>query len=155
MNDYSSDFENIEPDEIYEDLEKILFNYMPVAYSDQTVEVLHHIKNKLGCSINLLSNTGFIKGKSLRKVLQELGMAKYFDFQIYSDEVGYSKPNPEIFSCLIQTIREKQLFGDFSLNEIIHIGDNPLADIEGANKFGLSSRLINSNDDQIINLIDA
>jgi len=98
----------------------------------------------------LLSNTGFIKGITLRKVLKSLAIDQYFDFQLYSDEVGLSKPNQELFQLMI---KEALLLNHVPLKQIIHIGDNPKADIWGADMAGISSLLINSNNTSIIKLI--
>ena len=40
-----------------------------------------------------------------------------------------------------------------SLDEIIHIGDNPYADIDGANVAGIKSMLVNSNKEPISKLL--
>ena len=40
-----------------------------------------------------------------------------------------------------------------SPDEIIHIGDNPKADIEGARNVGISSLLVNSNGHSITKLV--
>ena len=104
--------------------------------------------------MSILSNTGFIKGVTLRKVLKELNIDQYFDFQLYSDEVGLSKPNPALFNLMIQQIKMFNNEKDVPLNSIVHIGDNPAADIAGADAAGIESFLVNSNHVPLTSLLN-
>ncbi len=113
---------------------------------------MQHIKQNLGCSINILSNTGFIKGKTLRKVLTGLGISEFVDFQLYSDETGMSKPNFVLFNLMINEVKARN--ANIQLNNIIHIGDNNVSDVGGAAGAGICSMLINSNQVSIKNLIN-
>jgi FMN phosphatase YigB (HAD superfamily) len=92
-----------------------------------------------GKSINILSNTGFIKGKSLRKLISYYELTEYFTFQIYSDEVGYSKPNNEIFQLVFDQVNKTK---ETQKKEILHIGDNIIADYNGAINFGFDAHLL-------------
>ncbi|MEJ7557820.1 MAG: HAD-IA family hydrolase [Pedobacter sp.] len=80
----------------------------------------------------------------MRKILHHLGLDQALDFQLYSDEVRMSKPNPKFFQLMIDTIDQKKHLS-IGPHEIIHIGDNPAADYRGATSFGIKSLLINSN----------
>ncbi|TXI99601.1 MAG: phosphoglycolate phosphatase, partial [Chryseobacterium cucumeris] len=95
------------------------------------------IKNQ-GKTINILSNTGFIKGKTMRKFLIHENLDQYIDFHIYSDEINCSKPNPLIF----QEVKNKIKDQDLPMHQILHIGDNPVADYQGAKNFGFSAHLL-------------
>lgn len=152
INDNRLNIRDIDAAKLYRDMEALLFNYLPVLYSPVTIEVLDHLKNKSGGTFSLLSNTGFIKGVTLKKVLSELKIDQYFDFQLYSDEAGMSKPNPAFFELMLQNIRRVNHPKQINLNNIIHVGDNPVTDIEGANAAGLKSLLINSNNQDITSL---
>ena len=152
VNDNRIPLDEIDIDEIYIKMETLLFQYLPFLYCDETFGVLNHLKQNNNSSISILSNTGFIKGLTLRKVLKELNLLDLFDFQIYSDETGFSKPSKNLFQLMVKTAVE--LRGDsLSLNEILHVGDNPIADIAGATKVGIDSLLINNNDARILDLI--
>lgn len=151
INDNQLSLADIDTAKLYQDMEKLLFYYMPVVYSSVTIPTLQHLKQQSGSTFSLLSNTGFIKGVTLRKILAELKMNEYFDFQLYSDEAGMSKPNPALFDLMLQHIKQNNK--NINLNSIIHIGDNPKADIEGANAAGIKSLLINSNNQSILSLI--
>jgi putative hydrolase of the HAD superfamily len=152
INDNQLNIKDIDTKKLYADMEALVFSYLPMLYSPVTIEVLDHLKNKSGGTFSLLSNTGFIKGATLKKVLAELKMDQYFDFQLYSDEVGMSKPNPAFFELMLQNIYRVNHPKQINLNSIIHIGDNPVTDIEGANMAGIKSLLINSNNQDITSL---
>ncbi|HTE00648.1 MAG TPA: HAD family hydrolase [Mucilaginibacter sp.] len=152
INDNCLDFQDIDTGKLYADMVALLFNYLPVLYSPVTIGVLDHLKNKSGGTFSLLSNTGFIKGATLKKVLVELKLDQYFDFQLYSDEAGMSKPDPAFFGLMLQNIRRVNHPKEISLDSIIHVGDNPKTDIEGAEAAGIKSLLINSNNQSITSL---
>ncbi|ASU36562.1 HAD family hydrolase [Mucilaginibacter xinganensis] len=152
INDNRLNLSDIDIAKLYADMELLLFDYLPVIYSPVTIEVLDHLKTKSGGTFGLLSNTGFIKGITLKKVLVELKIDQYFDFQLYSDEAGMSKPNPAFFQLMLQHIAQVNHPKQIDLNDIIHVGDNPVADIAGAQAAGIKTMLINSNGLDITNL---
>jgi len=152
MNDYEVDLQTVDIQRVYDELEIKLFENLPDLYDENTKSTLKYLKEDTRASIGLLSNTGFIKGITLRQVLKKLDIAEYFDFQIYSDEIKLSKPNPELFAFLIERVR-KQHQREILPSEIIHIGDNPIADIEGGKKAGMATFLLNSNQKSIKNLL--
>ncbi|CAD0006896.1 HAD family hydrolase [Flavobacterium chungangense] len=92
-----------------------------------------------GKSISVLSNTGFIKGFTLRKLLKYYDLLDYFKFQIYSDEVGFSKPNIEIYQLVFDEINK---YKKIEKKDVLHIGDNSVADYNGALKFGFNAHLL-------------
>jgi len=153
INDNQLNLADIDTGKLYKDMEKLLFYYLPLVYSPVTISTLQHLKQKTGSTFSLLSNTGFIKGATLKNVLVELKLSEYFDFQLYSDEVGMSKPNPAFFNLMLQNVKLFNTNKDINLYDIIHIGDNPKADIEGAKTAGIKSLLINSNNQSILSLI--
>lgn len=154
INDNQLNLTGVDADTLYKDMDKLLFNYMPMVYSSVTINVLQHLKEKGEATFSLLSNTGFIKGATLKQILVALKMDQYFDFQLYSDEVGMSKPNPALFNLMLENVQRVNYPHTISLNDIIHIGDNPRADIEGAEAAGIKSLLINSNNKSILSLIN-
>lgn len=154
INDSSDLFSDINLEWLYQEMENLVFNFLPIIYSDETRDIIERIKQTQKSTIGILSNTAFIKGQTLRKVLEKLQIAQYFDFQLYSDEVGLSKPNPSFFDIMIQTTIAKHTETSIKLNEIIHIGDNPKADIEGGLIAGINVLQINSNNYTILNLLN-
>jgi len=134
---------------LFADMDNLLFEYLPILYSDDTAQVLAQLKQP-GVTMSILSNTGFIKGNSLRQVIQKLGIAQYFDFQLYSDEAGLYKPNKAFFERMLSEIAAMR---DIRLQDIIHIGDNPRTDVYGAGQVGINSMLVNSNNIGINKLV--
>ncbi|RXM37634.1 phosphoglycolate phosphatase [Chryseobacterium sp. CH21] len=123
--------------EFYDRSETLFLEYRPVLIFENIHGFFEDIKNQ-GKTINILSNTGFIKGKTMRKFLIHENLDQYIDFHIYSDEINCSKPNPLIFQEVKNKIKDHGL----PLHQILHIGDNPIADYQGAKDFGFSAHLL-------------
>ena len=64
------------------------------------------------------------------------GLDQLAPFIIVSDEAGYAKPDPRIFR---DAMRATELT---SPEQIMFIGDNPIADIDGAKRFGMKAAWI-------------
>ena len=117
--------------------EELFLEYKPVVIFENLHQFFDEIKNQ-GKTINVLSNTGFIKGKTMRKFLINENLDQYIDFHIYSDELNISKPNPLIF----QEVKNRVKNQDLPMDQILHIGDNPIADYKGAKDFGFNAYLL-------------
>ncbi len=124
----------------YQESENLFLEYRPVIIFKDLHHFFEEIKNQ-GKTINILSNTGFIKGSTMRKFLHHEGLEQYIDFHIYSDEVRCSKPDPKIFQEVKNFIRNPEL----DLKQILHVGDNPVADYQGAKDFGFNAHLLIHN----------
>jgi len=124
--------------EFFNEADQLFINHFPELIWRDVENVLQqiHEENK---TANVLSNTAFIHGDSLRIVLKELQLDKYFSFMIFSDEIGVSKPNIKIFEYLYSNVLKIK---NIKKNQILHIGDNPIADYEGALKFGFEAKII-------------
>ncbi|RFZ84074.1 HAD family hydrolase [Mucilaginibacter terrenus] len=153
INDGKLDLDDIDLLKVLADMDDLLFSHPPVMYSDVTFDTLSHLKQNSGATFSLLSNTGYITGKTLRKVLALYGLNDFFDFQLYSDEAGLSKPNPEFFTVMLKNIDICNAGKSVPLTGIIHIGDNPKNDVKPADLLGIKSLLINSNNKTILNLL--
>ncbi len=149
INNHQLPLQDIDVAQLGNEMNQLLFNYLPLVYCSQTKTVLQHLKQQ-GSTVSLLSNTGFIKGEVLRRVLQHLELSPFLDFQLYSDEARLSKPNPQFFRQMLYEVT--QLQPGIQPEQIVHIGDNAHADIKGAQGIGIHSKLINSNH-QCINTI--
>jgi len=123
--------------EFYVKSEELFLEYKPVVIFENIHDFFEEIKNQ-GKTINILSNTGFIKGTTMRKFLIHENLDQYIDFHIYSDEINCSKPNPLIFQEVKNNINDQ----DLPLHQVLHIGDNPVADYQGAKAFGFSAHLL-------------
>nr|WP_315251067.1 HAD-IA family hydrolase [uncultured Flavobacterium sp.] len=124
--------------EFYNETEKLFLNYKPeLIFPD--IKLQFEKITAEGKSINILSNTGFINGKTLRKILSFYELEDFISFQIYSDEVGYSKPNNKIFQLVFDKVNKTK---ETQKKEILHIGDNSIADYNGAVNFGFDAHLL-------------
>jgi FMN phosphatase YigB (HAD superfamily) len=83
-----------------------------------------------GVTLAVISNTGRTPGVVLRQVLARHGLVGLFDVFSYSDEVGYRKPDPEIF---LRTVARAAAVPAVSA----HVGDNPVDDVAGAQGAGM------------------
>lgn len=132
------EFEKLE--EFYLETESLFMNFRPdLIYSN--IDILFSELISEGKTISVLSNTAFIKGQTIRKILSYYKLEDFFSFQLYSDEIGYAKPSPKAFNVLTEnafSIHSKKL----SKQDIVHIGDNEKADYEGAMNAGIQSILI-------------
>ena len=90
-------------------------------------------------TLSILSNTAFIKGETLRKLMAFYELDNYFSFQIYSDETGFSKPNFKMFDLVFEQVKRLK---PITKKQIVHVGDNRIADFEGAVNFGFDAILI-------------
>jgi putative hydrolase of the HAD superfamily len=118
--------------------EELFFKYKPQLLNEKIPTLLNDLKQE-GKTINILSNTAFIKGSSLREILKHYELFDCFSFQIYSDEVGFSKPNQEIYRLAFDEIKKIK---PLTKQEIIHVGDNIISDYNGAKSFGFAAHLI-------------
>ncbi|WP_312078307.1 HAD-IA family hydrolase [Chryseobacterium sp.] len=140
LNALEIDLKSIQKNELvefYQKSEDLFLEYKPVIIFENLHDFFDEIKNQ-GKTINILSNTGFIKGKTMRKFLANENLEQYIDFHLYSDELNCSKPNPLIFQQVKNQIANKEI----KMEKILHIGDNPIADYKGARDFGFSAFLL-------------
>ncbi len=89
------------------------------------IEVLQKLKEKY--SLHIITN-GFKEVQYLK--IKNSGLAPYFDQIHISEEIGFKKPEPEIFHYAVRLARA-------STDECIMIGDNLDTDIAGALNAGI------------------
>jgi HAD superfamily hydrolase (TIGR01509 family) len=92
-------------------------------------EVLKEIRSK-GYRMGLISNTGRTPGSALRKVMEQLGILKYFDATVFSNEILVRKPAEAAFTVTLGKLR-------VAPRASVHIGDEARSDIEGATRAGM------------------
>ena len=121
-----------------EKTEKLFFEFHPTLIDERTPQLFKRLVSE-GHTISLLCNTAFTESSFLKKLLVKLGIDEYFSFKLFSDEMGYSKPNIKVYE---QMFEEVQKLRSLTKKEVLHIGDNPRADLWGANNFGIEARLL-------------
>lgn len=86
--------------------------------------------NRLGGKyrIGLVSN--YPDGEAIRESLRKIGLFDSFDSIVVSGDVGRAKPHPLPFQTALREL-------DLNPQEALFVGDNWLADIQGAKRMGL------------------
>lgn len=98
-----------------------------------TFELLNYLQEKYG--LHILTN-GFAEIQDVK--MESSNLNKYFTHIIASENAGAKKPHPLAFEYTLKQIGT-------NIDECIMIGDNPLADIEGAQNYGLDTIYFNRN----------
>ncbi len=70
----------------------------------------------------------------LPDLVRGLGLWEYFEVVLTSAAIGFEKPNPEAFACVLRDLGHPQT--------VWMIGDNPEADIAGAARCGIPGVLV-------------
>ena len=78
-------FGKVDMQQLYYEIELLIEKYTPLVYDENTISTLEQIKSKPHVTLNILSNTGFIKGKTLRKVLRKNGLAIEVNKNAFND----------------------------------------------------------------------
>lgn len=63
--------------------------------------------------------------------------AEYFDFAFLAEDIGASKPAPDMFQAALDT-------ASVPASEIVHVGDDPEHDVLGAQRMGMRTVWMNS-----------
>jgi FMN hydrolase / 5-amino-6-(5-phospho-D-ribitylamino)uracil phosphatase len=71
--------------------------------------------------------------------LEKIGIAHLFERSIAARHVGAMKPDPVVFRKVVEGT-------DLELAEVLYVGDDPLADVEGARAAGMEPVWINRDD---------
>ncbi len=100
------------------------------ALADGTMETLVALRGRK--RLALLSN--YPSSRAIRDSLEALGIAGFFEAIVVSGEIGFVKPHPLPFETILRDLRE-------SAENAVYIGDNWLADVQGARRAGMQSIL--------------
>jgi putative hydrolase of the HAD superfamily len=106
----------------------------PPRLEASAVATLQEVSDRVR-GIGLVSNTGRSPGAALREILGKYGIVDYFHSTIFSDETGFRKPDRKIFEKAATELRTEPA-------KIVHIGDDPEADIWGAKNAGMRAILL-------------
>jgi putative hydrolase of the HAD superfamily len=121
-------FRDVEAFENFESLFEALWLAFGEAHRwrlhDRALETLNRLREK-GFRLAILSNWDC----RLRSLLEGLELMDYFDHCLISSEVGYEKPNSEIF-------RRAESCFQANPHQILHVGDSEYHDERGARSAG-------------------
>ncbi len=96
-------------------------------------EVLGTLRDE-GYRLGLISNTVGEPGRLLRPVLAQFGLERFFDVCVFSDQLPWTKPAPEIFRAAVAALGSDP-------QHAIHVGDG-WPDVEGARRAGLRASVL-------------
>ena len=100
-----------------------------VCWYPDAIETLL-ILRKRGYRLGLISNTHW---RLLENVRDEI--KQYFHIITLSYEHGYAKPHPSIFLATLKKL-------GVSASHCLHIGDDPIADVQGAKRVGMRTAFV-------------
>ena len=103
---------------------------MKLAIFDDVVPALTYLKDR-GIVLGLISNVD----RDVTPLLGELGLAPLLQVIVTSQEVGWNKPQPEIF---YEALRRAMM----QASEAIYVGDQYEIDIVGASNAGIKGLLL-------------
>jgi len=98
-----------------------------VEFFEHALGMLQQLKDK-GYQLGALSNGN--------ADIHKVGLGHLMDFGLNADQVGEEKPHPLMFEQMLQQ-------NNLRPEQVIHIGDNPVADVEGADNLGIWTIWVN------------
>jgi len=91
----------------------------------EVIDILEILRPRFDCAI--VSN---FDGR-LRRILEQLGVSRFFSHLFLSSELGADKPDPLIYHRALQ-------LSDVAPDQALHVGDDPVRDWHGAEAAGLA-----------------
>jgi putative hydrolase of the HAD superfamily len=107
-------------------------DYKMVLFDD-VVPTLNQLKER-DLILGLISNVD----RDITPIYKGLGLAKWLGVVVTSQEVGFNKPDPQIFRAALRKAKLRPI-------EALYIGDQPQIDVVGANGAGMLGVLIDRN----------
>jgi HAD superfamily hydrolase (TIGR01662 family) len=104
----------------------------PDAYRffDDVAPTLDALRRR-GFALGVVSNWSW----ELPAIFERAGLAESVDLLITSARCGYRKPHPGIYHCALRQL-------GLAPSEVLFVGDNPHADVDGPRAVGMSAILI-------------
>lgn len=103
------------------------------SYTIPLLEALHNQGTKLVLLSNVTGST-----EVFQRELYDRGLSKYFDRIIWSSEIDYRKPSEQSFRFALEST------GSFASSTLM-VGDNEIADVQGAKAVGISAMLVSDH----------
>lgn len=120
-------------DELQRLLTVAQLSHPPVLTEPDLKEVLETLA-QMGLRIAVISNTNMTVGNVVHESLVHHNLADLINWEVYSGDIGVAKPNPKIFSRLVE-------MSGYPAHSILHVGDNKVTDLHGARRSGFDSIL--------------
>ncbi|TDM32809.1 HAD-IIIA family hydrolase [Macrococcoides canis] len=116
-------------------LERFHESVVPMDNLYETLEILSSENIKIGIITN--GKTDFQK-----KNIKSLNIEHYLDVIVVSDEVGFKKPQPEIFLFALDKLNA-------DISNTLFVGDHIVNDIKGANNIGIKTLLFDKKKENV------
>jgi putative hydrolase of the HAD superfamily len=114
---------------LHENME-LEFRPDPAPGAREALESLHR-----KYTLAILSDAIFSPGRALRELLKGADMLDFFQAFVFSDEMGWSKPAPEVFHAAAKAV-------GCDVRDLVHVGDRPHNDIGGPHAVGARAVLL-------------
>jgi putative hydrolase of the HAD superfamily len=111
------------------------WDYADVMLYPDVEETLRKLR-AMGLKVGIVTNG--LKS-DYRQILEKVGLLDFFDIKVGIDNVGKMKPHRDIFLYALNKL-------EASPTETLFVGDELIADYEGAKKAGLTPLLIDRDD---------
>jgi putative hydrolase of the HAD superfamily len=124
--------------------------YPPFLLEKDIVSILE--KAHKNYKLHLISNTLVVKGFVLKEALNRAhqNIFNHFDGLTFSDEEGVAKPDAAIFDIAYAKMQQ------VPKAQVLHIGDNPKTDFEGATQFGFQAALVDFKQNKgVLNVLNS
>jgi FMN hydrolase / 5-amino-6-(5-phospho-D-ribitylamino)uracil phosphatase len=115
----------------------------PDSMAEQAFEVFFRARNDVALYGDVLPALATLSGRyrlfavsNGNADLEAIGLSRYFERSLAARDAGMLKPDPRIFSMLIES-------AGVAAREALHVGDDPEADVEGARLAGIRSVWVN------------
>jgi len=102
----------------------------PPELNDGVEETVRNLSAKM--KLGIISDTGLTPGSVIRRYLSEKGLLSYFSATVFSDELGYCKPDVRTFRKALGLLRVTPA-------EAVHVGDLLRTDVAGAKAAGMKA----------------
>ncbi len=90
----------------------------------------------------LVCDTGFSPGRVVRELLDRVGLLRWLEVLVFSDEAGMPKPHAPVFRAALDGLES-------AAASTLHVGDLLRTDVAGAREIGMGTiRIRDHNDDQ-------
>ena len=95
-----------------------------------------------GIALVIVSNIMRTPGTVLRQALTRLRLLDCFHHTFFSDELGIRKPDPMMFMTALRAV-------DGEAATSVHVGDDPILDVQGARAAGLKAIQVVGNESDV------
>lgn len=121
------------PPELLAEVSERRISFRPYPESERVLEELR----EMGLGVYVVSNWDV----QLEEVLKDLGWMNYFDGVVASAVVGVEKPEPGIFEEALKASGTRR-------ERVVHVGNDPVADVEGAVSCGIDAVFVNRSGEE-------